>query len=197
MRDWMLLFWGAPNQKTCRVIPQQCRTLFVLYAFLCSPLAHSALLLGVSPGDSCLETYQMEIARGAEADLPLETMLEQELLAFQHSTPDLSEITWYQCDADNVSMVYYGAWFNSGAEQKRFFENHRAKLERKFGQPSFDAFDLGWMAKLVLWLDGKEDITEKLTLVQWQPENSGMIMLGYSRLNVHGKAYGVTMSWER
>ena len=193
----MPLFWGTPNQKTCRVIPQQCRTLFVLYAFLCSPLAHSALLLGVSPGDSCLETYQMEIARGAEADLPLETMLEQELLAFQHSTPDLSEITWYQCDADNVSLVYYGTWFNSGAEQKRFFENHRAKLERKFGQPSFDAFDLGWMAKLVLWLDGKEDITEKLTLVQWQPENSGMIMLGYSRLNVHGKAYGVTMSWER
>ena len=193
----MPLFWGTLNQKTCRVIPQQCRILFVLCALLCSPFAYSALFLGVSPGDSCLETYQMEIDRGAEADLPLDTMVEHELLAFQRNTPDLSEITWYQCGGDRISLVYYGAWFNSGAEQKRFFENHRAKLERKFGQPSFDAFDLGWMTKLVLWLDGKEDINEKLTLVQWQPENGGMIMLGYSRLNVHGKAYGVTMSWER
>ena len=193
----MPLFWGTPNLKTCRVIPQQCRILFVLCALLCSPFAYSALFLGVSPGDSCLETYQMEIDRGAEADLPLETMLEHELLAFEHNTPDLSEITWYQCDADNVSLVYYGAWFNSGAEQKRFFENHRAKLERKFGQPSFDAFDLGWMAKLVLWLDGKEDVNEKLPLVQWQQEDGGIIMLQYSSQQVDGKAYGVTMSWEQ
>jgi hypothetical protein len=53
----MPLFWGTPKQKLCRVTPQQCRTLFVLCALLCSPLAHSTLFVGVSPGDSCLETY--------------------------------------------------------------------------------------------------------------------------------------------
>ena len=193
----MPLFWGTPNQKTCRVTPQQCRILFVLCALLCSPFAYSALFLGVSPGDSCLETYQMEIDRGAEADLPLDTMVEHELLAFQRNTPDLSEITWYQCGGDRISLVSYGAWFKNEVGQKRFFKNHRATLERKFGKPSFDAFDPGWMAKLVFWLEGKEDIEKKLPLVQWQSESGGVIMLQYSSLDVNGKPYGVTMSWER
>ncbi len=193
----MPLFWGTPNQKTCRVIPQQCRILFVLCALLCSPFAYSALFLGVSPGDSCLETYQMEIARGAEADLPLETMLKHELLAFEHNTPDLSEITWYQCSGDRISLVYYGAWFKNERRQNRFFKTHQAALERKFGQSSFDAFDPGWVAKLVMWLEGKEDIEKKLPLVQWQQEDGGIIMLEYSSLDVNGKPYGVTMSWEQ
>ncbi len=193
----MPLFWGTLNQKTCRVIPQQCRILFVLCALLCSPFAYSALFLDVSPGDSCLETYQMEIDRGAEADLPLETMLEQELLAFEHNTPDLSEITWYQCSGDRISLVYYGAWFKNEQRQNRFFKTHQTALERKFGQPSFDAFDLGWVTKLVFWLEGKEDIEKKQPLVQWLPESGGMIMLEYSSLDVDGKAYGVTMSWEQ
>lgn len=193
----MPLFWGTPNQKTCRAIPQQCRTLFVLYALLCSPLAHSALFLGVSPGDSCLETYQMEIDRGAEAGLPLESMLEQELLGFEYNTPDISEITGYQCSGDRISLVYYGVWFKNEQRQNRFFKTHQAALERKFGQPSFDAFDLGWVTKLVLWLDGKGDIEKKLPLVQWLPESGGMVMLEYSRLHVDVKPYGVTMSWEQ
>ena len=197
MRDRMPLFWGTPNQKTCRTTPQQCRTLFVLCALLCSPFAHSALFLGVSPGDSCLETYQMEIDRGAEAALPLETMMEQELLAFEHNTPDLSEITWYQCGRDRISLVSYGVWFKNEVSQKHFFKNHQEAIEAEFGQPSFDAFDLGWVAKLVLWLEGKEGIEKKLPLVQWQPESGGMIMLQYSSQHVDGKAYGVTMSWEQ
>ena len=193
----MPLFWGTPNQKICRAIPQQCRTLFVLSVFLCPSLAHSSVFLGVSPGDSCLETYQMEVDRGAEAGLPLETMLEQELLAFEHNTPDLSEITWYQCGGDRISLVYYGAWFKNEVGQKRFFKNQKATLERKFGKPSFDAFDPGWVEKLVFWLDGKGDIEKKLPVVQWQPESGGVIMLQYSSLDVDGKAYGVTMSWEQ
>ena len=192
----MPLFWGTPNQKICRAIPQQCRTLFVLSVFLCPSLAHSSVFLAVSPGDSCLETYQMEVDRGAEAGLPLETMLEQELLAFEHNTPDLSEITWYQCGGDRISLVYYGAWFKNEVGQKRFFKNHKATLERKFGKPSFDAFDPGWVAKLVFWLDGKGDIEKKLPVVQWQPESGGVIMLQYSSLDVDGQGYGVTMSWE-
>ena len=52
------------------------------------------------------------------------------------------------------------------------------------------------MAKLIFWLEGKEDIEKKLPLVQWQPESGGVIMLQYSSLGVDGKAYGVTMSWE-
>ncbi|KGD61031.1 DNA/RNA helicase domain-containing protein [Alcanivorax jadensis T9] len=139
----------------------------------------------------------MEVDRGAEAGLPLETMLEQELLAFEHNTPDLSEITWYQCGGDRISLVYYGAWFKNEVGQKRFFKNQKATLERKFGKPSFDAFDPGWVEKLVFWLDGKGDIEKKLPVVQWQPESGGVIMLQYSSLDVDGKAYGVTMSWEK
>lgn len=193
----MPLLWVMASQKIYRMRPMLWRILFVLYTLLCSPFTHSAIFLGVSPGDSCLETYQMEIDRGAEAGLPLETMLEQELLAFEHNTPDLSEITWYQCSGDRISLVYYGAWFKNEQRQNRFFKTHQAALERKFGQPSFDAFDLGWVTKLVFWLEGKKDIEKKLPLVQWLPESGGMIMLEYSSLDVDGKAYGVTMSWEQ
>ncbi|WP_288367728.1 hypothetical protein [uncultured Alcanivorax sp.] len=193
----MLLFRRTQKQTICRITPQQCRTFSMLCILLCSPFAHSALFLGVSPGDSCLETYEMEIDRGAEADFPLHTMLEHELLAFYRDTPERSEVTGYQCGEDRISLVYYGVWFHNEEHQKVFFKTNQAAIEAEFGDPSFNAFNLGWMARLVLWLDGKEDIEETLPLVQWQQKSGDKLMLQYSSLQIDGKAYGVTMSWER
>lgn len=193
----MPLFRGMPNQKACGATPQQCRTLFVLCALLCSRFAHSALFLGVSPGDSCPEIYEMEIDREAGADFPLDTMLEYELLAFHRDTPALSDVTGHQCGADRVSLVYYGVWFNNDERQKIFFKTHQEAIEAEFGAPSFNVFNPGWMTRLDLWLDGKEDIGEKLPLVHRQPERGERLMLQYSSLHVDGEAYGATMSWER
>ncbi len=192
----MPLLWGFPRSITRYCGPLTRAMLCSCALLFCSSYAHAELFHGVTPGDSCLDVYHMEISKGATADLPLETMIESELLAFRRHNDDFNESISYQCEEGNISLILKYVEFTSQEAQSSYFDNQRALIETRFGDPSFDAFNPGLMTRFVLRLDGKAPVHTKLPVVQWEQEGGGKVMLQKMPESSNDATFSVIVSWK-
>jgi len=140
----------------------------ILFALIVLPrLSVAELLLGVTLGDACDAMYQMEAERGAEPALARDEMIRQGMLGFERITPKTREVSIYRCEQGVVTSVSQGVAFDTKKAQQRYFQEQRQAMERRFGEPELDTFNLTIWEKLILWFEGMNKTVESFKTVYW------------------------------